>query len=140
MDEINKEIKKDGIPVLDLRITRKLHGVSIFIKSQIFEDFFRAQQSEQGLYDIGNIYRAAIGDLQHGSTNRTFLLPSGAPNLKLLCLVGIENGTEVEFLGAWSDDFLRAFATAFKNQASAFYKKFIRKLDIHVVITTTEIL
>lgn len=135
--EIDKTVKKSGQKLLELKISRTTKGVSLFIQSEIFGEFFHQLYSPVKITSLGRLYDLPESCDLGGNRNR-LLIVEGAINPQILSLVEISSGTTIEFDGAWSSAILRDASQNFKKLAVTFYNDYIRKFDIKMTITTIE--
>jgi hypothetical protein len=146
-------VSKEGKNVLELGIKRHPEGVSLYIKSEAFEKFFKGSATSQKDGNWGKVY-SSDGDVRRNwddaflrykgrimdSGTNNLLSRDGTFQLSYLRLVGIADGKEIVFRGLFPHEECKAYLEGVKPVIERLYKDLFKPFDMSITFKAREVL
>jgi hypothetical protein len=138
------------LPAVEFRIKRTFNGASIFIRSQILEDFFKGLTShktniktstnpgwvDKKGYPIREVTEE-LGNFTYWGNN-SLMVDRSYPNMSFFTVYGASKGVEFSLPGLFSDTVLNNFKTSVRKELLNLYDKFMKDLEYSVIIQDFE--
>lgn len=147
---VQTEIIKSSVPLLNVKVTREAWGLAIYLKSQIFEEHFKAltqnNSNRIGTVASGKFYvpvnypATRIAGCSIASEPDHGLFHGENVNLGFIRAVGIKDGVTIKITNqVYSVEKIKQWLEAFTKGVKLYWSSTIKPFSMEVEITTREI-
>ena len=139
----------ERIPIVQLTAVLAPTGLSINLRSAVFEDFFAAQPGSRAnvqreMYGGARYYESdtrfddfTSGDISNWGSRQ--LITNGRPNISILRAVGIRDGVDITIQTVLNKRQMGQYLEAFEEAAVEFYAQYIRTERYELTITAQHV-
>ncbi len=140
---VEKEVQKGENVLLTIRVKRDNSGITLFLQSKVFEDFFRhsaVMDDYCGIPFYRHPTRTRLSEYSVNNLNGSLFL-DGHPNntnISWLRAKGITEGVSIPISQVASTDAIADYVKGFQQAAAFIYKQYIKPVDVSVEIIFRE--